>query len=102
MPKPNSKLPPPAPLSATLCPARVLSVALTVRAMATYQLIARAAVIRQAASDRIRGMQSHDLVLSHDDIARGFLFEGQRWPLGNGSACFGRRLLCGRGFLIAS
>jgi putative restriction endonuclease len=52
-------------------------------AVATDQLIARDAVIRQAAFDHIRGMQDRDLVLSHEDIARGFMFEGQRWPLWN-------------------
>ena len=46
-------------------------------------MIARDAVIRQAAFDHIRGMQSRDPVLSHEDIARGFVFEGQRWPLWN-------------------
>jgi putative restriction endonuclease len=51
--------------------------------MAIDQLIARAAVIRQAAFDHIRGLQSRDLILSHEDIARGFIFEGQRWPLWN-------------------
>ena len=50
--------------------------------MATDHLIARAALIRQAAFDHIRRMQSRDLVLSHEEIARGFMFEGQRWPLG--------------------
>jgi hypothetical protein len=63
-----------------LCPARVLSAALR-RAMATDQLIVRDARIRQAAFDHVHGMQSRDLVLSHDDVARGFMFEGQRWPL---------------------
>jgi hypothetical protein len=28
-------------------------------------------------------MQSRDLVLSHEDIARGFMLEGRRWPLWN-------------------
>ena len=51
--------------------------------MATDQLIARDAVIRQTAFDHVRGMQSRDLVLSHDDIAPGFMFEGRRWPLWN-------------------
>ena len=51
--------------------------------MATDQLIARDAVIRQAAFDHIRGMQGRDLVLSHEEIARGFMFEGQRWRLWN-------------------
>jgi putative restriction endonuclease len=51
--------------------------------MATDWLIARDAVVRQAAFDHVRGMQSRDLVLSHEDIARGFMFEGQRWPLWN-------------------
>jgi putative restriction endonuclease len=51
--------------------------------MATDQLIARDAVIRQAAFDHVRGLQSWDLVLSHDDIRRGFVFEGERWPLWN-------------------
>jgi putative restriction endonuclease len=51
--------------------------------MATDQLIARDAVIRQAAFDHVRFLQSRDLVLSHGDIRRGFMFEGQRWPLWN-------------------
>jgi putative restriction endonuclease len=51
--------------------------------MATASLIARDAVIRQAAFDRIRGLQSRDLMLSHEDIRRGFMFEGERWPLWN-------------------
>jgi hypothetical protein len=51
--------------------------------MATDQLIARDAVIRQAAFDHVRGLQSWDLVLSHDDIRRRFVFEGERWPLWN-------------------
>ena len=51
--------------------------------MATDPLIARDTVIRQAAFDHIRGLQNRDLVLSHEDIARGFMFEGQRWPLWN-------------------
>jgi hypothetical protein len=46
--------------------------------MATDQLIARDAVIRQAGVDHGRAMQSRDLVLSHEDIAGGFMFEGQR------------------------
>jgi hypothetical protein len=52
-------------------------------AMATDQLIARDAVIRQAAFDHVRALQSRDLTLSHEEIARGFMFEGQRWPLWN-------------------
>jgi hypothetical protein len=48
--------------------------------MATDPLIARDAVIRQAAFDHVRVLQSRDLVLSHEDIRRGFMFEGQRWP----------------------
>jgi putative restriction endonuclease len=51
--------------------------------MATDQLIARDAVIRQAAFDHVRALQSRDLVLSHNDIRRGFMFEGERWPLWN-------------------
>ena len=51
--------------------------------MATDQLIARDAVIRQAAFDHVRALQSRDLTLSHEEIARGFMFEGQRWPLWN-------------------
>jgi len=51
--------------------------------MVTDALIARDAVIRQAAFDHIRAMQSPDLVLSHEEISRGFTFEGQRWPLWN-------------------
>lgn len=51
--------------------------------MATDLLIARDAVIRQAAFDHVRFLQSRDLVLSHGDIRRGFMFEGQRWPLWN-------------------
>jgi putative restriction endonuclease len=51
--------------------------------MAIDQLIARDAVIRQAAFDHVRALQSRDLVLSHDDIRRGFMFEGERWPLWN-------------------
>ena len=51
--------------------------------MAADQPTARDAVIRQAAFDHVRGLQSRDLVLSHEDIARGFMFEGQRWPLWN-------------------
>jgi putative restriction endonuclease len=43
-------------------------------------MIARYAVIRQAAFDHVRGMQSRELVLTHEDIARGFMFEGERWP----------------------
>jgi hypothetical protein len=49
--------------------------------MATDHLIARDAVIRQAAFDHVRRLQSRDLVLSHEGIARGFVFEGERWPL---------------------
>jgi hypothetical protein len=45
--------------------------------MATDQLIARDAVIRQAAFDHVRALQSRDLV------RRGFMFESQRWPLWN-------------------
>jgi putative restriction endonuclease len=51
--------------------------------MATDQVIARDAVIRQAAFDHIRGLQSRDLILSHEDIASGFMFGGERWPLVN-------------------
>lgn len=51
--------------------------------MAADQTTARDAVIRQAAFDHVRGLQSRDLVLRHEDIARGFMFEGQRWPLWN-------------------
>jgi hypothetical protein len=51
--------------------------------MAADQPTARDAVIRQAAFDQVRDLQSRDLVLSHEDIARGFMFEGQRWPLWN-------------------
>jgi putative restriction endonuclease len=51
--------------------------------MATDQLIARDAVFAKPRSDHVRGMQSRDLVLSHEDIARGFMFEGERWPLWN-------------------
>jgi hypothetical protein len=54
--------------------------------MATDQLMARDTVIRQAAFDQIRGLQSRDLILSHEDIARGFMFEGERWPLWNPGA----------------
>jgi putative restriction endonuclease len=50
--------------------------------MAT-DLVARDAVIRQAAFDHIRALQARDLVLSHEAIKPGFLFEGQRWPLWN-------------------
>jgi hypothetical protein len=39
--------------------------------MATDQLVARDIVIRRAAFDQIRAMQSRDLVLSHDVIANG-------------------------------
>jgi putative restriction endonuclease len=51
--------------------------------MAPDPLIAHDAVIRQAAFDHIRGLQSCDLTLGHEDIARGFMFEDQRWPLWN-------------------
>ena len=51
--------------------------------MATDPLIARDAVIRQAAFDHVRFLQSCDLVLSREDIGKGFMFEGQRWPLWN-------------------
>jgi putative restriction endonuclease len=51
--------------------------------MADDQLIARDVVIRQAAFDHIRGLQRHDLILNHEDIARGFMFENERWPLWN-------------------
>jgi putative restriction endonuclease len=51
--------------------------------MAADQTTARDGVIRQAAFDHVRALQSRDLVLSHDDIARGFVCEGQRWPLWN-------------------
>jgi hypothetical protein len=43
-------------------------------------MIARDAVIRQAAFDQVRALQSRDLVLGHEGIARGFMFEGERWP----------------------
>jgi hypothetical protein len=49
--------------------------------MATDQLVARDAVIRQAALDHVPRMQSGDLILSHDDLARGLMFAGQRWAL---------------------
>ena len=45
--------------------------------MATDQLIARDAVIRQAAFDHLRHAD-RDLVLSHDDIARGFMWNPPR------------------------
>jgi hypothetical protein len=51
--------------------------------MASDRLIAPDAVIRQAAFDHVRALQSRDLVLGYEDIARGFMFEGQRWPLWN-------------------
>ena len=51
--------------------------------MATDPLIARDAFICRAAFHHIRGMQSRDLILSHEDVVRGFMFEGQRWPLWN-------------------
>jgi hypothetical protein len=51
--------------------------------MATDQLMARDAIIRQAAFDRIRTLQSRNLVLSHEDIGRGFEFEDQRLPFVN-------------------
>jgi putative restriction endonuclease len=51
--------------------------------MATDQLLARDAVIRQAAFDHVRALQSRDPVLSHDVIKEGFQFEGKRWPLVN-------------------
>jgi putative restriction endonuclease len=51
--------------------------------MATDPRTTRDAVIRQAAFEHVRAMQSRDLVLSHEEIARGFMFEGQRWPLWN-------------------
>ena len=54
--------------------ARVLSAALRC-AMATDHLIARDAVIRQTAFDHIRGLQNRDLILSHEDIARGFMLK---------------------------
>jgi hypothetical protein len=38
-------------------------------------MIARDAVIRQAAFDQVRALQSRDLVLGHEGIARGFMFE---------------------------
>ena len=47
------------------------------------QLIARDAVIRQAAFDHVGAMQSRDLVLRHEVIANGFMFEGERWSLWN-------------------
>jgi hypothetical protein len=50
--------------------------------MATHQLIARDAVIRQAAFDHVRALQSRDLLLSHEDIARSFVKMSERWPLG--------------------
>jgi hypothetical protein len=46
-------------------------------------LAARDAVIRQAAFDHIRALQARDLVLDHETIRKGFMFEGQRWPLWN-------------------
>ena len=49
--------------------------------MATDQLVKRDAVIRQAGFDHVLGMQSGDLIISHEDIARGFMFAGQRCPL---------------------
>ena len=51
--------------------------------MATDQLLARDAVIRQAAFDHVRALQSRDPVLSHEVIKEGFQFEGKRWPLVN-------------------
>jgi putative restriction endonuclease len=51
--------------------------------MATDPLIARDTVIRQAAFDHVRAMQSRALVLTRENIARGFMFEGRRWPLWN-------------------
>ena len=51
--------------------------------MAINQLSEHDAAIRQAAFDRIRMLQSRDLVLTHQDIARGFQFEDQRVPFIN-------------------
>ena len=51
--------------------------------MATDQLLARDAAIRQAAFDHVRALQDRDLVLTHTAIAQGFWFEGERWPLWN-------------------
>lgn len=51
--------------------------------MATNPVLMRDAVIRQAAFDHVRQLQSRDLVLSHAAIAEGFSFEGERWPLVN-------------------
>jgi hypothetical protein len=39
------------------------------------QRTARDPVIGHAVFDHTRGMQSRDLILSHDDIAHGFIFE---------------------------
>ena len=41
------------------------------------------AAIRQAAFDHIRTLQSRDLVLSHQEIERGFQFGSQRVPFVN-------------------
>jgi len=51
--------------------------------MADDHLMARDVVIRHAMFDHIRGMQCCDLILSHEDIATEFIFEGERWPLVN-------------------
>jgi putative restriction endonuclease len=40
-------------------------------------------VVRQAAFDHIRALHARDLVLDHETIKRGFVFEGERWPLWN-------------------
>jgi putative restriction endonuclease len=50
---------------------------------ATDQLIARDPVIRQAAFDHIRSLQSRDPILSHEAIRQGFVFDGERWSLWN-------------------
>jgi hypothetical protein len=44
---------------------------------------AREAVICQAAFDHIRALQARDLVLDHETIKQGFVFDGERWPLWN-------------------
>jgi putative restriction endonuclease len=50
---------------------------------ASDQLIARDAVLRQAAFDHVRELQARDPILSHEAIRQGFLFKGDRWPLWN-------------------
>jgi hypothetical protein len=57
----------------------------TVTTMATDQPIARDAITRQAAFDHIRGIQSRDLVLSHEDIARGSCSKVSAGPFGTPS-----------------